>query len=65
VAAGRRQGAVDELAGATGRVPGKAVGGGAHPSGNAAWRWWRMLLSEAFVGREGAPVAGGDGGTTL
>jgi hypothetical protein len=38
VAASRRQGAVSELAEATGRTPGKAVGGGAHPSGGVAWR---------------------------
>jgi hypothetical protein len=51
--------------GATGRVPGKAVGGGAHPSGGAAWMRWWMPWVAAFVGGEGAPVAGSDGGTTL
>jgi hypothetical protein len=30
------QGVASELMGATGRVLGKAVGGGAHPSGGAA-----------------------------
>jgi hypothetical protein len=34
--AGQHQGAAEELAGATGRAPGKAVGGGAHPSGGTA-----------------------------
>jgi hypothetical protein len=51
--------------GTTGRVPGKAVGGGAHPSGGAAGMRWRMPRVAAFVGGEGAPVAGSDGGTTL
>jgi hypothetical protein len=65
VAVGRRQGDVGELVGATGRAPGKAAGGGAHPSGGAAWRRWRMLWAVTFINREGAPVADGDGGTTL
>jgi hypothetical protein len=65
VVAGRRQGAVGELTGATGRAPGKAVGGGAHPNGGAAWTWWRSLGTATFVGRERAPVAGGDGGAAL
>jgi hypothetical protein len=64
-AAGQRQGATGELAGATWRASGKAVGGGAHPSGDMAWRRWRMLRAVAFVGGEGALVAGDDGGTTL
>jgi hypothetical protein len=28
-------------------------------------RQWRMLRAVAFIGREGALMAGGDGGTTL
>jgi hypothetical protein len=62
---GRRQGAAGELAGATGRAPGKAVGGGAHPKGGAAWRRWRSLRTAVFTDGEGAPVAGGDGGAAL
>jgi hypothetical protein len=46
-------------------VPGKAVRGGAHPSGDVAWRRWRMLRATAFIGGEGAPMAGDDGGMTL
>jgi hypothetical protein len=65
VVADQRQGATIELAGASGRAPSKAVGGGAHPSGGATWRWWRMLRAAAFVGGEGAPVAGSGGGMTL
>jgi hypothetical protein len=65
VAAGRRQGAVGEITGATGRAPGKTVGGGAHPSGGMTERRWSMLRAVAFVGGEGASVAGGDGGMTL
>jgi hypothetical protein len=34
----------------------KVVGGRAHPSGVAAWRWWRMLRAVAFNGGEAAPV---------
>jgi hypothetical protein len=41
VAASRWQGATGELAGVTGRTPGKVVGGGAHPSSGAVWRQWR------------------------
>jgi hypothetical protein len=65
VAAGRRQGATGELMGATGRAPGKAIGGGAHLSGGVMERWWRMLWAAAFIGGEGAPVVNSDGGTTL
>jgi hypothetical protein len=65
VVAGQRQGAAGELARATGRASGKAVGGGAHPSGGATKRRWRMLRASAFIGGEGAPVADGDGGMTL
>jgi hypothetical protein len=65
MAAGWRQGAAGELAGAIVRAPGKAVGGGAHPSGGAMERRWRMLRAATFVSGERAPVAGGDGGTTL
>jgi hypothetical protein len=64
-AAGWRQGATSELTEATGRAPGNAVGGGVHPSGGVTERRWRMLRATAFIGGEGAPVAGGDGGTTL
>jgi hypothetical protein len=39
-----------------GGTPGKAIGGGAHPSGGTAWRWWRMLWAAAFNGSEAAPV---------
>jgi hypothetical protein len=35
---------------------GKAVGGGAHPSGGTAWRPWRMLRAVAFNDGEAAPV---------
>jgi hypothetical protein len=49
-------GAADELVGATGRAPGKAVGGGAHPSAGAAWRRWRMLWAVAFNGDEATPM---------
>jgi hypothetical protein len=65
VVAGRWQGAADELMGAIGRAPSKAVRGGAHPSGGAASRRWRMLQATAFISGEGAPVASGDGGLTL
>jgi hypothetical protein len=65
VAAGRRQGAAGEITGATGRALGKAVEGGAHPSGGTMERRWSMLRAVAFVGGDGASVAGGDGGTTL
>jgi hypothetical protein len=65
VVAGRQHGAISELAGATGRAPGNAVKGGAHLSGGTTWRRWRMLWVVVFIGGEGAPVAGGDGGTTL
>jgi hypothetical protein len=61
----RWQGAAGELTGATGRAPDKAVWGGAHPSGGTAWSRWRMLQAAAFIGGDGAPVAGGDGGTAL
>jgi hypothetical protein len=54
-----------ELVGAIGRAPGKEAGGGAHPNGGAAWRRWRSLGTMMFVSGETAPVAGGDGGTTL
>jgi hypothetical protein len=63
--AGRRQGTTGELTGAIGRASGKAVGGGAHPNGGALWRRWRSLVTEAFISGERAPVAGGDGGTSL
>jgi hypothetical protein len=63
--AGRRHGAAGELAGATGRAPGKAIEGGAHLSSGATKRRRRMLWVEVFIGGEGASVAGGDGGTTL
>jgi hypothetical protein len=63
--ADRRQGVVGELVGVTGRVPGKAVGGRAHPNGGAAWRRRRSFGTAAFVDGEKAPVASGDGGTTL
>jgi hypothetical protein len=56
VAAGRWQGVTGELTGATGRAPSKVVGGGAHPSGDAAWRRWRMLRAATFNGGEAAPV---------
>jgi hypothetical protein len=65
VVAGRWQRAAGALTGTTGRAPGKAVRGGAHPSGNVAWRRWRMLRAAAFIGGEGAPMAGDDGGMTL
>jgi hypothetical protein len=43
VTASRRQGATGELAWATGRTSGTAVGDGAHPISDAAWRQRRML----------------------
>jgi hypothetical protein len=55
VVAGWWQGAAGELTGATGRVPGKVVRGGAHPSGDAAWRWWRMRRAAAFNDGEAWP----------
>jgi hypothetical protein len=48
VAASQRQGAAGELAGATRRALGKAVWGGAHPSGDTAWRRWRMIRAAGF-----------------
>jgi hypothetical protein len=39
-----------------GGAPGKANGGGDHPSDGAAWRRWRMLRAVAFYGGEAAPV---------
>jgi hypothetical protein len=66
VAASRWQGATSELVGATGRVPGKGVEGGAHPSGGAAWRRWRMLrVVAAFNGGEAAPVTDDINGVAL
>jgi hypothetical protein len=65
VVASRRQCAIDELTGATGRALGKAVGGRAHPNGGAARRRGRSLGTSAFVGGERAPVVSGDGGMTL
>jgi hypothetical protein len=65
VVASQRQGAVGELAGATGWPSGKAVGGGAHLNGGAAWRWWRSLRTTTFIGGEIAPVADGNEGVTL
>jgi hypothetical protein len=41
---------------AGGGAPGNVVGGGAHPSGNTAWRRWRMLRAVAFNSGEVAPV---------
>jgi hypothetical protein len=64
VVAGRQQGAIGELVGATGRASGKAVGVGAHPNSGAAWRRWRSLGTTTFVSGERAPVASGDGGVT-
>jgi hypothetical protein len=53
VVVGQRQGGADEFAGATGRTLGKAVRGGAHPSGGTAWNRWRMLRAQHLsVGRE-------------
>jgi hypothetical protein len=63
--AARWQGATGELAGATGRAPGKAVRGGAHPSGGAMERQQRMLRAAAFVGAEGAPVTNDVEGVAL
>jgi hypothetical protein len=65
VVPGQRQGAVGELAGATRRASGKAVGGGAHPSGSAAWKWWRMLQAAAFNGGEAALVMDDGDGVAL
>jgi hypothetical protein len=65
VVAGRQQGAIGELVGATGRASGKAVGVGAHPNSGAAWRRWRSLGTTTFVSGERAPVATGDRGVAL
>jgi hypothetical protein len=46
--AARWQGATGELVGATGRPPGKAVRGGAHPSSGAMERQQRMLRAARF-----------------
>jgi hypothetical protein len=48
-----------------GSVSGKAVGGGAQPSGGAAWRRWRMLRAVAFNGGEAAPVTDDIDGVAL
>jgi hypothetical protein len=61
----RWQDAAGELAGATRRAPGKAVGGGAHPSDGVTERQWRMLRAAAFVSGEGAPVTDGIDGVAL
>jgi streptogramin lyase len=63
--AGQWHGAVGELAGATGRASGKAIGSGAHPSSDATERRWRMLWAATFISGEGASVAGGDGDMTM
>jgi hypothetical protein len=60
-----RQGVPREHQWGLGVASGKAFGGGAHPNGGAAWRRWRSLETAAFVGRERALVAGGDGGATV
>jgi hypothetical protein len=65
VVPGRWQGATGELMGATERVSGKAVRGGAHPNDGATWRRWRSLGTSAFIGGERAPVADGDRGVAL
>jgi hypothetical protein len=44
---------------------GKAVGGGAHPSGGAAWRRWRMLRAAAFNGGKVTPVTDDVNGVAL
>jgi hypothetical protein len=46
-------------------APGKAVRGGAHLNGGAAWRRWRSLETAAFIDGERALVAGGNGGMAL
>jgi hypothetical protein len=51
--------------GAIGRVPGKAVRGGAHPSGGAVWRRWRMLRAAVFNGGEAAPMTDDIDGVAL
>jgi hypothetical protein len=63
--AGQRQGAVGKLVVATGRVSGKAVGGGAHRSGGTTWRRWRMLWAAAFNGGEAALVTDDIDGVAL
>jgi hypothetical protein len=52
VAASRRQGVPREHQWGPGMAPGKAIGGGSHPNGDAAWRRWRSLRTTAFVGGE-------------
>jgi hypothetical protein len=39
-----------------GGAPSKVVRGGAHPSGGAAWKQWRMLRAAASNGGEAASV---------
>jgi hypothetical protein len=63
--ASMRQGAVGEPVGATGRVPGKAVGVGAHPSSGMAWRQWRMLRTAVFNSGEAAPMTDDVDGVTV
>jgi hypothetical protein len=48
-----------------GGASGKAVEGGAHPSGSAMWRRWRMLQAVAFNGSEAAPGMDGVDGVAL
>jgi hypothetical protein len=50
--------------GATGRTPGKAVGGRAHPSNGVAWGGGE-LQAAAFNGGETASMTAGDGGMAL
>jgi hypothetical protein len=59
------QGAAGELVRGIGRASDKAVGGGTHPSDDAAERWWRMLRAAAFTNGEGTPVMDGVDGVAL
>jgi hypothetical protein len=51
--------------GPQGGPSGKAVGGGAHPSGDTAWRQWRMIRAAAFNDGEVAPVTDDIDGVAL
>jgi hypothetical protein len=65
VAAGRWQGAAGELTGATSMAPGKALGGGAHPSSGVMERRRRMLGAATFISGEVASVMDDVNGVSL
>jgi hypothetical protein len=55
-AASRRQGAAGDLEGATGEVPGKEEGAGAHQNGGPTVRWHKRRWTMVFNGGGIAPV---------